>query len=92
MDDGATQHDVACLQRRIRAEVSETFEARRSESGLTQAELGRRVGLQRERVHYWLSRPERMTLKAAARLLAGMDAELQVRAAPLPPRQPGTRA
>jgi len=91
MDDEAAHHDVACLQWRIWAEVSETFEARRADSGLTQAELGRRVGLQRERVHYWLSRPERMTLKAAARLMAGMDAELQVRAAPLPARRAETQ-
>ena len=64
------------------------FARRRDEEGLTQAELARRMGLQRERVHYWLSRPEHMTLKAAARLLAGMDARLECRTRALEPVRP----
>jgi len=67
------------LQRRVWDEVRRAFAVRRGERGLSQAELARRIGLPRERVHYWMSRPERMTLGAAARLLAGMDARLECR-------------
>lgn len=74
------EQDVAHeLRRAVWSEVRRAFDVRREEQGLTQAELARRIGLQRERVHYWMSRPERMTLAAAARLLAGMDARLECR-------------
>nr|WP_314433514.1 helix-turn-helix transcriptional regulator [uncultured Brevundimonas sp.] len=74
------EQDVAHdLQAAVWREVHQAFAARRAD-GMTQAELARRIGLERERVHYWLSRPERMTLKAAARLLAGMGARLECRA------------
>lgn len=68
------------VQTAVWAEVHRAFESRRSEHGLTQAELARRMGLHRERVHYWMSRPERMTLAAAARLMAGMNGRLDCRA------------
>lgn len=80
---GLGQDVARRLQEEIWREVHRAFAKRRDEEGLTQAELARRIGLQRERVHYWLSRPEHMTLKAAARLLAGMDARLECRIHPL---------
>lgn len=80
MADDRLEHDVArALQRSVWNEVHRAFEIRREEEGLSQAELARRIGLRRERVHYWMSRPERMTLAAAARLLAGMGARLECR-------------
>ncbi|WP_426020417.1 hypothetical protein [Brevundimonas sp. DWR2-3-1b1] len=80
MGQGRLEQDVAReLQGVVWSEVHRVFEVRRREKGLSQAELARRIGLQRERVHYWMSRPERMTLAAAARLLAGMDARLECR-------------
>ena len=80
MGQGRLEQDVAReLQGAVWGEVHRVFEVRRREEGLSQAELARRIGLQRERVHYWMSRPERMTLAAAARLLAGMDARLECR-------------
>lgn len=78
--DGVEQDVARDLQTVVWREVHQAFAVRRDVDGLTQAELARRIGLERERVHYWLSRPERMTLKAAARLLAGMDARLECRA------------
>jgi len=76
----ALEQDVAReLQHAVWREVHRAFDVRRSQQGLSQAELARRIGLQRERVHYWMSRPERMTLAAAARLLAGMDGRLECR-------------
>ena len=73
-------HDVARdLQAEVWTEVHRAFDMRRRSEGLTQAELARRMGLERERVHYWLSRPERMTLAAAARLMAGMNGRLECR-------------
>lgn len=75
---GLDQDVARALQRQVWGEVRRTF-AVRGAQGLSQAELARRIGLPRERVHYWLSRPERMTLGAAARLLAGMDAHLECR-------------
>lgn len=83
-DSGMTheppEYDAARqLQAAVWAEVHRAFERRRAEQGLTQAELARRIGLQRERVHYWMSRPERMTLAAAARLMAGMNGRLECR-------------
>lgn len=73
-------HDVAHrLQQSVWHEVHRVFEVRRVEWGLSQSSLARRMGLPRERVHYWMSRPERMTLSAAARLLDGMDARLECR-------------
>lgn len=77
---GSEQDVARDLQTAVWREVHQAFAARRDADGMTQAELARRIGLERERVHYWLSRPERMTLKAAARLLAGMDARLECRA------------
>lgn len=77
--DKATQDVARDLQTEVWREVCEVFAVRRQE-GLTQAELARRMGLPRERVHYWLSRADRMTLAAAARLMAGMNARLECRA------------
>ncbi len=85
---GLGQDVARDLQEEIWREVHRAFARRRDEEGLTQAELARRMGLQRERVHYWLSRPEHMTLKAAARLLAGMDARLECRTRALEPDRP----
>ena len=80
MGQGRLEQDVAReLQAVVWGEVHRVFEVRRREEGLSQADLAGRIGLQRERVHYWMSRPERMTLAAAARLLAGMDARLECR-------------
>ena len=76
----AGQNVAGDLQVRVWEEVHRAFAARRQTHGLTQAELARRIGLERERVHYWLSRPDRMTLKAAARLMAGLGARLECRA------------
>lgn len=73
-------HDVARdLRGEVWAEVHRAFAVRRQADGLTQAELARRMALPRERIHYWMSRPERMTLCAAARLMAGMNGRLECR-------------
>lgn len=78
MSDDTTAHDAAReLQTTVWSEVHRAFKRRRAEQGLTQAELARRMGLHREWVHYWMSRPERMTLAAAARLMAGMNGRLE---------------
>ena len=74
---GAAQDAAANLRAEVWGQVRQAFESRRLEQGLTQAELARRIGLPRERVHYWMSRPERMTLDAAARLMAGMNGRLE---------------
>lgn len=80
MTGRVVEHDVAReLQVEVWREVRGAFDARRVEEGLTQSELARRMGLQRERVHYWMSRPDRMTLAAAARLMAGMGGRLGCR-------------
>lgn len=73
-------HDVADeLQAEIWRSVRRTFETLQSEDGLTQSAMADRMGLHRARVNYWMTRPERMTLSAAARLLAAMDARLECR-------------
>lgn len=83
MNQQEIEHDVARhLQNAVWRQVKEAFEDRREREGLNQAELARRIGLQRERVNYWMTRPERMTLKAAARLLAGMGCRLECRVSP----------
>lgn len=70
-------HDVAHeLQVQIWRNVRRAFEIRQAENGLTQSGIAARMGLHRARVNYWMTRPERMTLAAAARLLAAMDARL----------------
>ncbi len=71
-------HDVAHqLQVQVWRNVRRAFEIRQAEDGLTQSEIANRMGLHRARVNYWMTRPERMTLAAAARLLAAMDARLE---------------
>lgn len=77
--EGAARDVAGDLQAEVWSEVHRAFETRRQEEGLTQAELARRMGLPRERVHYWLGRPDRMTLAAAARLMAGMNGRLECR-------------
>ena len=78
MGRGDVAHDVARdLRGEVWAEVHRAFAVRREAEGLTQAELARRMALPRERIHYWMSRPERMTLSAAARLMAGMNGRLE---------------
>lgn len=73
-------HDVARdLRGEVWAEVHRAFAVRQQADGLTQAELARRMALPRERIHYWMSRPERMTLSAAGRLMAGMNGRLECR-------------
>lgn len=47
--------------------------------GLNQSAIARRLGVPRGLVCYWLARPERMTLKAAARLLDVIDCRLDLR-------------
>ncbi len=89
---GSGRNVVLELQHDVWSEVHRVFARRRDEDGLTQAELARRIGLQRERVHYWLSRPEHMTLKAAARLLAGMDVRLECRTRDLEEDRPSFEA
>ena len=74
---GAAHDAAAVLRTEVWGQVRDAFEVRRRDEGLTQAELARRIGLQRERVHYWMSRPERMTLDAAARLMAGLNGRLE---------------
>jgi hypothetical protein len=46
------------------------------QSGLTQAEIGRRIGVSRSQVCVWLREPRHMTLDAASRLLAGVGARI----------------
>lgn len=80
MGRGDLAHDVARdLRGEVWAEVHRAFAVRRQAEGLTQAELARRMALPRERIHYWMSRPERMTLFAAARLMAGMNGRQECR-------------
>lgn len=76
---------VAALQGRVWKAVVERFAACRERRGLTQADLGRSLGVPRSQISAWFRRPEQMTLKAAARLLAVMDAELRVDLADLDP-------
>lgn len=78
--DKATQDVARDLQAEVWREVRDAFAVRQAQEGLTQAELARRMGLPRERIHYWLGRADRMTLAAAARLMAGMNARLECRA------------
>jgi plasmid maintenance system antidote protein VapI len=44
-------------------------------SGLKQADLAKRLGVSRPQIHIWLTDPDKMTLKAAARLMLAMGSE-----------------
>lgn len=70
------------LQARVWRIVRDRFEVGEREAGLTQAVLARRMGVRRGQVSIWLRTPERMTLRAAARLLRAMGAELACEARP----------
>jgi len=67
---------VADLQAEIWRLVRARFETQRRERGLTQARLAAQLGVPPSQVWGWLSDPGKMTIKAAARLLAAMDAQL----------------
>lgn len=67
------------LQHQLWSLVRAAVERQRREHGLNQSAIARRLGVPRGLVCYWLARPERMTLKAAARLLAAIDCRLDLR-------------
>lgn len=69
--------EVFELQARIWAEVNRCYRMRERTEGLTQAALARRLDLPRSQVCAWLRHPEKMTIKAAARLLEAMDARIE---------------
>lgn len=69
------ENPADALQRRIWLAVAQRFTECQA-GGLTQADLGRALGAPRSQVNVWLKSPERMILRAAARLLAAMDAEV----------------
>ena len=51
----------------------------RAREGLTQSQLARALNRPPSQISVWLSAPDRSTLKAAARLLAAMGGELELR-------------
>ena len=63
------------------------------ERGLRQADLARSLGAYRPQIHEWLSDPSKLTIKAAGRLLAAMDAELacELKATDRDPSAPALR-
>lgn len=67
---------VADLQSQVWRLVRAQYEAQRRDRGLTQANLAAQLGVPPSQVWGWLSDPGKMTIKAAARLLAVMDARL----------------
>lgn len=67
---------VAELQTQIWRLVRAQFDVERRDRGLTQAGLAAQLGVPPSQVWGWLSDPSKMTIKAAARLLAAMDARL----------------
>lgn len=73
---------VQDLQAGVWRLVRQRFDDWQSETGLRQADLARALGAPRSQVNAWLRRPENLTLKAAARLLHGMDARLTCSLAP----------
>lgn len=72
-EPGSVESD---LQERVWRVVRARFDARAQDDGLTQAALARSLGIRRGQVSIWLREADRMTLKAAARLLDAMDADL----------------
>lgn len=66
----------SALQQRVWRVVRDRFDTRARDDGLTQAALARSLGIRRGQVSIWLREADRMTLKAAARLLDAMDADL----------------
>ncbi|MDP3405609.1 MAG: helix-turn-helix transcriptional regulator [Brevundimonas sp.] len=66
----------ARLQLRVWSLVRGRFDALRTTSGLTQSELAITLNVPRSQICVWLGDPEKMTIKAAGRLLAAMGAEL----------------
>lgn len=68
---------VTALQTEIWGLVRARFEAQRESRGLTQAALAAQLGVPRTQVCVWLREPGRMTVKAAARMLIVMGAELR---------------
>lgn len=67
---------ILALQTQIWALVRARFETLKATSGFTQAELASRLNIPRGQVSLYLREPHRMTIKAAARLLRAMGAEL----------------
>lgn len=67
---------AVALRRRLWRAVARRFAERQASHGLTQADLSRALGAPRSQVNVWLNHPDRMTLRAGARLLAAMEAEV----------------
>ncbi|MDO8408559.1 MAG: helix-turn-helix transcriptional regulator [Phenylobacterium sp.] len=67
---------VAELQAQVWSLVRARFETQRRDRGLTKVALAAQLGVPPSQVWAWLNDPRNMTIKAAARLLAAMDARL----------------
>lgn len=74
-DHDAQQQAVERLQHRIWEIVAARYRERHAR-GLTQKQLARRLGISAPQITVWLNDPTAMTLKAAARLMLAMDAEI----------------
>ncbi|MBO9544599.1 helix-turn-helix transcriptional regulator [Caulobacter sp.] len=77
-------HDTQCaaieqLQRRIWAAVVARYRERQT-SGLTQKHIADQLGIAPPQISVWLNDPTAMTIKAAARLMLAMGAELELSA------------
>lgn len=71
------QRQTDLLQQEIWLHVRERYETLRRVEGLTQVGLAAAVGVTPTQICVWLGDPRRMTLKAAARLLAAMGSRLR---------------
>jgi transcriptional regulator with XRE-family HTH domain len=79
LDHDAQHAAVEQLQRRVWAAVVARFHERQA-LGLTQRRLADLLGIAAPQISIWLNDPATMTLKAAARLMLAMDAELDLAA------------
>jgi len=81
---------IDATQRAVWRTVVERFRLLQDEVQLKQADLSRRLGVSNPQIHIWLSDHRKMTLKAAARLLAAMDAGLVCSLSAEDPSEPGS--
>lgn len=63
------------IRDRLWAELADLYLKLSEESGLTYADLGRRIGRSRSQVQRWLDAPINMTLSSAGLLAEGLNAD-----------------
>lgn len=80
---------VLALQEQLWKIVADRFEQLKAEEGFKQADLARALGISAPQIHVWLTEPDKMTLKAAGRLLLAMRAGAACAFVPAP--RPGDR-